>query len=58
VFPDFPGNFFIIAGERRYKAKQQKGKTTRQKKDPNEPQAVVDMMGKTMTKIRTIDMSA
>ncbi|MFA5920987.1 MAG: ParB/RepB/Spo0J family partition protein [Methylococcaceae bacterium] len=41
-----------------YKAKQQKGKTTRQKKDPNEPQAVFDMMDKAMTKIRTIDMSA
>ncbi|MFA5920995.1 MAG: ParB/RepB/Spo0J family partition protein [Methylococcaceae bacterium] len=41
-----------------YKAKQQKGKTTRQKKDPNEPQAVFDMMDKAMTKIRTIDISA
>jgi ParB family chromosome partitioning protein len=41
-----------------YKAKQQKGKTTRQKKDPNEPQALVDMMDKTMMKIRTIDTSA
>ncbi|MDO8723593.1 MAG: hypothetical protein Q7J31_15405 [Syntrophales bacterium] len=27
-----------------YKVKQQKGKATRQKKDPNEPQAVFDMM--------------
>jgi ParB family transcriptional regulator, chromosome partitioning protein len=41
-----------------YKAKQQKGKTTRQKKDPNEPQAVFDMMDKAMTKIRSIDTSA
>ena len=41
-----------------YKAKQQKGKTTRQKKDPNEPQAVFDMMDKSMTKIRSIDTSA
>jgi ParB family chromosome partitioning protein len=41
-----------------YKAKQQKGKTTRQKKDPNEPQAVFDMMDKAITKIRSIDMSA
>ena len=41
-----------------YKAKQQKGKTTRQKKDPNEPQALFDMMDKAMTKIRSIDMSA
>ena len=41
-----------------YKAKQQKGKTTRQKKDPNEPQALFDMMDKTMTKIRSVNMSA
>lgn len=41
-----------------YKAKQQKGKTTRQKKDPNEPQAVFDMMDKAMTKILSIDTSA
>jgi hypothetical protein len=41
-----------------YKAKLQKGKSTRQKKDPNEPQAVFDMMDKAMTKIRSIDMSA
>jgi ParB family chromosome partitioning protein len=41
-----------------YKAKQQKGKTTRQKKDTNEPQAVFDMMDKAMTKIRSIDTSA
>jgi ParB family chromosome partitioning protein len=41
-----------------YKAKQQKGKTTRHKKDPNEPQAVFDMMDKAMTKIRTLDTSA
>ena len=41
-----------------YKAKLQKGKSTRQKKDPNEPQAVFDMMDKAMTKIQTIDASA
>jgi len=41
-----------------YKTKQRKEKTTRQKKDPNEPQAVFDMMDKAMTKIRIIDMSA
>jgi ParB family chromosome partitioning protein len=41
-----------------FKAKLQKGKTTRQKKDPNEPQAVFDMMDKAMTKIRSIDTSA
>jgi len=37
---------------------QQKGKTTPQKKDPNEPQAVFDMMDKAMTKIRSLDTSA
>ncbi len=41
-----------------FKAKQQKGKTTRQKKDPNEPQTVFDMMDKAITKIRSIDTSA
>ncbi|TSA45235.1 MAG: ParB/RepB/Spo0J family partition protein [Deltaproteobacteria bacterium] len=41
-----------------YKAKLQKGKTPRKKKDPNEPQTVFDMMDKALTKIRSIDMSA
>jgi len=41
-----------------YKAKLQKGKTTRQQKDPNEPQAVFDMMDKAMMKIRSFDMTA
>jgi ParB family chromosome partitioning protein len=41
-----------------YKDKLQKGKTTRKKTVPNQPQAVFDMMDKSMTKIRTIDMSA
>ena len=41
-----------------YKAKLQKGNPPRQKKDPNEPQAVFDMMDKSMTKIRSIDTSA
>jgi len=41
-----------------YKANLQKGKTTRQKKAPNEPQAVFDMMDKAMTKIRSINTSA
>jgi hypothetical protein len=40
-----------------YKAKLQKGKTIRQKKDPNESQAVFDMMDRAITKIRTIDTS-
>ena len=41
-----------------YKAKQQKGKTTRQKKAPNELQALFDMLDKAMTKIRSVDASA
>lgn len=41
-----------------YKAKQQKGKATRQKKDPNDSQAFFDTMDGTMTKIRSIDTSA
>ncbi|MCX5829856.1 MAG: ParB/RepB/Spo0J family partition protein [Deltaproteobacteria bacterium] len=41
-----------------YKAKLQKGKTTRQQKDPNEPQVAFDMMDKAMTKIQSIDTSA
>ena len=41
-----------------YKTQQQKGKTIRKKQIPNEPQAVFDRMDKSMTKIRTIDMSA
>ena len=47
-----------------YKAKLQKGKTKRGTdfksvpRDPNEPQAVFDMMDKATTKIRSIDTSA
>jgi ParB family chromosome partitioning protein len=41
-----------------YKAKLQKGKTARQKKNPNEPQSVFDMMDKSMNRIKTIDTSA
>jgi len=41
-----------------YKAKLQKEKTTRQKKDPNEPQAVLDLLDKAMTKIQSVDTSA
>ena len=41
-----------------YKAKQEKGKIIRKKTVPNAPQAVFDMMDKSMTKIQTIDMSA
>lgn len=41
-----------------YKARQQKAKTTRQKKDPNDPQPILDMLDKTMTKLQSIDTSA
>ena len=41
-----------------YKAKLKKGKATRKKTDPNNSQALFDMMDKTMTKIRLIDTSA
>jgi len=40
-----------------YKAKLQKGKTIRKKTVPNAPQAVFDMMDKSMRSIETIDMS-
>jgi hypothetical protein len=39
-----------------YKAKLQKG-TPRQKRDPNDPQTVFDVMGKAIKKIRFIDTS-
>ena len=48
----------MITAYNAYKTQQQKGKTIRKKQIPNEPQAVFDMMDKSMTKIRTIDMSA
>lgn len=38
-----------------YKAKLQKVKTTRQKKDPNDLQAVIDMVDKTITKLQAVD---
>ncbi|MBU0653309.1 MAG: hypothetical protein KKG96_10585 [Proteobacteria bacterium] len=41
-----------------YKDKQLKAKTTRQKKDPNDSQAHLDIVDKTMTKIQSIDTSA
>ena len=41
-----------------YKAQQQKGPATRQKNDPNDPQAIFDMIDKSLTKIQNIDMSA
>ena len=41
-----------------YKANLQKGKTIRQQKDPNEPQAFLDLIDKTATKIQSIDTSA
>ena len=41
-----------------YKAKLQKGKSTRQKKDPNEPQGAIEMMDKAAARVRSIDPSA
>ena len=41
-----------------YKAKQLKAPATRQKKDPNAPQPIFDMLDKAMTKLQSIDTSA
>ncbi|MFA6413160.1 MAG: ParB/RepB/Spo0J family partition protein [Syntrophales bacterium] len=41
-----------------YRARQQKGKTSRQQKDPNEPQALLDTVNKTTTKLQSLDTSA
>ncbi|MCX5856086.1 MAG: hypothetical protein NTZ24_16205, partial [Deltaproteobacteria bacterium] len=40
------------------KVKQAQGRKPREKKDPNAPQVLFDMMDKAMTKIRSVDMSA
>jgi ParB family chromosome partitioning protein len=40
------------------KAKQEQGRKPREKKDPNEPQAFFDLLGKTGTKIDAVDTSA
>jgi len=41
-----------------YKAKQLKAPTTRQKKDPNDPQPLFDMLDKAITKLQSIDTTA
>ena len=41
-----------------HRVKQQKGKTSRQQKDPNEPQALLDTVNKTMRKLQSLDTSA
>jgi len=41
-----------------YKANLQKGKTIRQQKDPNEPQAFLDLIDKATTRIQSINTSA
>ncbi len=41
-----------------YKANLQMGKTIRQQKDPNEPQAVLDLMDKATAKLQSINTSA
>ena len=41
-----------------YKAKQQKVKGTRQKKDANDPAALVDTINKIIEKIKSVDKAA
>jgi hypothetical protein len=41
-----------------YKARLLKVKSARQKKDPNDIQSILDMIGKTMLKITALDNSA
>jgi ParB family chromosome partitioning protein len=41
-----------------YKAKQTKVKSTRQKKDPNDPALLVEVISKTTDKIRNLDKAA
>lgn len=48
----------MITAYNAYKAKLQQGKTTRKKTVPNDPQALFDMMDKTMTKLQSIDTTA
>jgi ParB family transcriptional regulator, chromosome partitioning protein len=48
----------MITAYNAYKAKLNKGKTTRQKKDPNEPKAIFVMMDKFLSKLRILNTSA
>ena len=48
----------MITAYNAYKAKLLKGKTIRKNQIPNAPQALFDMMDKTMTKLQSIDTSA
>jgi len=48
----------MITAYTAYKAKQQKGKTVRQKNDPNDPQALCDLLDKALTKIGALDTAA
>jgi hypothetical protein len=41
-----------------YKARLLKIKSTRQKKDPNDIQSMLDMIAKTVVKVRSLDSSA
>lgn len=48
----------MITAYKAYRTKQQQVKVIRQKKDPNDPQALFDMLDKAMTKLQFIDTSA
>jgi ParB family chromosome partitioning protein len=48
----------MITAYNAYKAKQQKTKGTRKKKDPNNPQALIVMFQKVVAKIQAVDTSA
>ena len=47
----------IVAGERCYQASLEKGKTSRQQKDPNDAETFLTLLEKTGVKIETIDDS-
>jgi hypothetical protein len=48
----------MITAYNSYKASLLKVKSTRQKKDPNDIQSMLDMIGKTMLRISALDSSA
>jgi hypothetical protein len=48
----------MVTAYNAYKAAQQKGKTARTRKDPNDPQAAWELMDKAMTRLQALDPSA
>jgi len=48
----------MITAYNSYKVRLLKVKSTRQKNDPNDIQSMLDMIGKTMSKISSLDSSA